>query len=55
MLNPAIAVALDVIVLISSVWMAIAERGTIVGWLFTGIVIWWVLAIIRAIKNTFED
>jgi hypothetical protein len=51
MLNPAIAVALDVIVLISSVWMAIAERGTIVGWVCTAVVFWQVYMLIKFYKD----
>jgi len=55
MLNPYLVIAFDVIVLISSIWIAISQRGTMIGWLFTGIVIFWVLQIIRAIKYPFDD
>ena len=55
MLNPFIVIAVDIAVLLFSVYYAIAERGTVIGWVFAGLVIWWTIGMITAIKDTSAD
>lgn len=55
MLNPFVVIAIDIAVLLFSVYYAISERGTMTGWLFTGLVIWWCAAFIRQIKDAYRD
>jgi len=48
-----VAFGIDIGFLVLNSWMAISERGTLIGWLFTALVVWQVITLVSAIKSTY--
>jgi len=51
MLNSLLIIGLDLFIFAASIYMAITQRGTLLGWVFAVLVCWQVYALVKAIRD----